>query len=401
MEPPAEKGDSGSMHKRFVDCRPNRVYPLVMNPARLDPNVPVEACSNLPIICVHEDRSHCFTGLKLSVLSLREHCPHFPIVVSCPNAPASLVDWLGRIPGVRLAVFSEIQSCAWNVKPTVLLRLLDESHSEVIWVDSDIIAQSDALTPLTRRAPEAFGATEETYWGQSQGGTARTLAWGLNPGREMPCTVNSSVLRVTSAHIELLKSWQLMLKHPVYVRAQSLPWYERPLHMITDQEALTALLGSREYSSVPLALLRRGIDIAQCMGPGGFTPWERLKALRHGPPGLIHSMGIKPWTKEPLPPKLGLKSQSLRRYYEYLHIELTPYGPEARKYGRYLEEDLRWMDLNSFPARLMASVTGSHPTLQEFPLSLIDAAARKWRAWRGIGRYNLGKEFLLQESPLL
>jgi hypothetical protein len=322
-------------------------------------------------------------------------------VVSCPTVPPAFVEWLERQSNVQLASYPETRNCAWNVKPTVLLRLLEEGHPEVIWVDSDIIAHGDVLTPLTRHSPETFGATEETYWGQNQGGTARTVAWGLTPGREMPCTVNSGVLRVTPKHIGLLKDWQLMLKHPVYVRAQALPWYERPLHMITDQEVLTALLGSKEYEDVPLALLKRGVDIAQCMGPGGFTPWERLHALRAGMPGLIHSMGIKPWTKEPHAPALASNTSSLRHYYEYLHMELTPYAAEARKYAPALDEDYQWTELRSPAAKFMAAVMFSSAILQEFPLSLIDAAARSWRRWLRIARYPLHKEFCLHHSPLL
>jgi hypothetical protein len=353
------------------------------------------------IICVHEDRDFCLTGAKLSVLSLREHCPGLPIVMSCPTAPPAFAAWLGRQRNVHLAAYPETRNCAWNVKPTVLLRLLEEGYPEVIWVDSDIVAHGDVLTRLTACSPETFGGTEETYWGQNQGGTARTAAWGLTPGREMPCTINSGVLRVTARHIPLLRDWQLMLKHPVYVRAQSLPWYERPLHMITDQEVLTALLGSKEYADTPLVLLRRGVDIAQCMGPGGFTPWERLGSLGRGAPGLLHSMGIKPWTKKSQPPRLRLHSRALRQYYEYLHMELTPYVPAARKYAAALEEDVEWMKVHSLPARMMAAATLSSAILQEFPLALIDAAARSWRRWLRIARYPLHEEFCLRQSPLI
>jgi hypothetical protein len=353
------------------------------------------------VVCVHEDRAHCLTGAKISVLSLRAHCPDLPVIVSCPTAEPAFIEWINRHPGVTLASYPETKNCAWNVKPTVLLRLLDEGYPEVIWVDSDIVAHGDVLTALTRRTPETFGATEETYWGQNQGGTARTTAWGLIPGREMPCTVNSGVLRVTTEHVQLLKDWQCMLKHPVYVRAQALPWYERPLHMITDQEVLTALLGAKEYAHVPLALLKRGVDIAQCMGPGGFTPWERIGALSKGLPALLHSMGVKPWTRAPKPPAIALNASSLRRYYEYLHVELTPYVQEAKKYGAALEEhDLRWLEVSSIPARLMAAATFSSPIFQEFPLSLVDAAARSWRRWLKIARYPLHEDFCLRQSPL-
>jgi hypothetical protein len=357
--------------------------------------------STRSVICVHEDRAHCITGIKLSILSLRAQCAKIPIVVSVPTAASDFVEWLGHIPDTTLVVYPETRNCAWNVKPTVLLRLLEGGYSDVIWVDSDIIVCRDVLTPLTEKSPKTFGGTEETYWGQNQGGIARTVAWGLDPGREMPCTINSGVLRVTPEHVGLLKAWQLMLQHPIYARAQALPWYDRPLHMITDQEALTALLGSQPYASIPMALLRRGVDIAQCMGPGGFTPWERVRALRSGLPGLIHSMGIKPWTKEAMPPRLQLNLQTWRKYYDYLHMELTPYVSTARKYGPALKEDISWMKLKSKTARVMTAIAAHSPILQEFPLSLVDAEVRRWRRWRKIARYHLHDEFMLRESPLL
>ena len=148
------------------------------------------------------------------------------------------------------------------------------------------------------------------------------------------------------------------------------------------------------------ALRARGVDIAQCMGPGGFTPWERLRALRAGMPGLIHSMGIKPWTKEPQPPALEANASSLRRYYEYLHMELTPYVAEARKYTSALGEDYQWTELRSPAAKIMAAVMFSSAILQEFPLSLLDTAARSWRRWLKIARYPLHEEFCLRQSPL-
>jgi hypothetical protein len=337
--------------------------------------------------------------VKLAILSLRQCCPALSIVVSCPSAPPSFIEWLSRIPRVTLAQYPETQNCLWNAKPTVLLRLLKEGYPEVIWVDSDIIAHRDVLTPLTELSARSFGATQETYYGHMQGGTARTIAWGLKPGREMPCTVNSGVLRVTPEHVELLTAWEQLLGHPLYRRAQALQWFRRPLHMLSDQEVLTGLLGAQEFSGIPLVLLRRGIDIAQCMGPSGFTPRERITALHKGLPGLIHSMGSKPWMKAPQPPPFELSAPSLRRYYDYLHLELTPYVSVARRYAQYLDEDLQWMESSSRAARFMAAATLSTPTLQEFPLSLIDATGRTSRRWLKIARFSLHEEFCLHESP--
>ena len=352
------------------------------------------------IICMHEDRTECLTGVKLGILSLRRHSPSLGIVLNSPTAPPAFVEWARRIPQLTLASYTDIRDHGWNMKPHMLLRLLQEGYPEVIWMDADIIAHRDVLTPLTRLAPEVLVATQETYWGQSQGGTERTRAWGFTPGRVLPCTVNSGVLRVTTKHLGLLKAWESLLQHPLYRRAQSLPWYERPLHMISDQEVLTGMLGAEEFSSTPLHLLKRGSDIAQCMGPGGFTPAERIRSITKGLPGLVHSMAIKPWMKEARPPALNINARSLRRYYEYLHMELTPYASVARSYAPELDEDVQWLNLNSSVSKLLAIVTGNSAVLRELPLSIVDSLARRWRRWRGVARYELNEEFCLTESPL-
>jgi hypothetical protein len=82
-------------------------------------------------------------------------------------------------------------------------------------------------------------------------------------------------------------------------------------------------------------------------------------------------------------------------------MELTPYVPAARKYAAALEEDVEWMKVHSLPARMMAAATLSSAILQEFPLALIDAAARSWRRWLRIARYPLHEEFCLRQSPLI
>src|SRR5262249_19132283 len=160
------------------------------------------------------------------------------------------------------------------------------------------------------------------------------------------------------------------------------------------------LLGAEDFSHIPFALLERGVDIAQCFGPSGFTPWERIKSLWLGFPGLVHSMGIKPWAKDRQPPALGLSPSQLRKYYEYLHMELTPYIRVSRKYGPALKEDLGWMNLRSGSAKFLAAVTGDSPALQELPLAFIDAVVRMSRRRLRIARYGLQDEFCLQESPL-
>jgi hypothetical protein len=111
-----------------------------------------------------------------------------------------------------------------------------------------------------------------------------------------------------------------------------------------------------------------GVDIAECIDPAGITSRKRINGLRPGIPGLIHPLGIKPWTKDPCPPALELKASSLR---------------------------------HSPAAKIMAAIMFSNAILQEFPLSLIDAAARGQRRWHKVARYLLHEDFCLHHFPLI
>ena len=54
------------------------------------------------IICIHEDRADCLIGVKLTVLSLLDHCPDVSVIVSCPNPPASFNEWAQDLSGIRI-----------------------------------------------------------------------------------------------------------------------------------------------------------------------------------------------------------------------------------------------------------------------------------------------------------
>ncbi len=347
------------------------------------------------IVCIYEDRPEYLIGLKLTVLSLARHCPDLPVIISSPQPPTSFRRWAEVLPNAKLIADDDLGVSGWNVKPTILLRHLNEGHPNVVWIDSDIIVNRDFRQRLEHLNEEILVVNQEDYWGQHQGGTHRTVAWGLKPGRTLPTTANTGIVRVTPRHTELLKAWQTMLNDPTYIQAQRQPYYERPLHMLSDQEVLTALLGSVEFSQVPVEMLARGIDIAQCHGPAGYTPAERLQSLLKGQglPALIHSMGPKPWEMAPTPAAIWSSNaplkKRLRQYYDRLHLELSPYTSIARQYRQPIGEDAPWMDVLSTPARLFAALSAAHPTLQGFPLAVLDAGVRHTRRLLGIGRYRL------------
>jgi hypothetical protein len=354
-----------------------------------------------PVLCLHEDRPKSLIGAKLAILSVRARCPELPILLSCPEPPDDLLKWAETVSRLQVASWPELRNEGWNVKATLLLRLLDAGFEQVIWLDSDIIVHRDILTEIVALPLETFCAIEETYWGQTQGTAPRTKAWGFEVARSLNSTVNSGVLRATRFHIPLLKAWMQLLQHPKYRAAQAVGVpTDCPLHMVTDQDALTALIGSRDFADVRVLLLKRGRDIAQCHGSGGFTPWERARCVVKGLPSLVHSMGPKPWNRDASPPAVRLNASALRKWLEYLHMELFPYSVLAQDYADATGEDLHWARPVSVPGKLSSVLTGNSPVLREFPLSIFDSAVKALRHHFKIQRYKLHPEFCLESSPL-
>jgi hypothetical protein len=354
------------------------------------------------VLCVHEDRRQYLTGVKLAILGLARHDPSLRVLVHCPGAPEAFTQWLREQPNACPVDLPRLGASGWNVKAAVLLKLL-ESHDEAIWMDSDILVTRPIAALVTGIPQDVLVATEETYWGQRQGGTFRTTAWGLQTARVLPATVNSGVLRVTRTHVPLLKAWQTMMAHPVYLQAQANPWYARPLHMIGDQEVLTGLLGASEFAHIPVRLLRRGVDIAQSFGPAGVTPGERLHAVRRGCPAFIHTMGQKPWQRADSPRAAFERGHGmvgkLRGYYEFLALDVSPYSLAAVAHAGAMKEPTDWMQPRSLPGRAFTALTGGSVFLAGMPLAIFDHLVRFARRRLGIARYAEDPRYVLVDRP--
>lgn len=356
------------------------------------------------VLCIHEDRHSHLVGLKLAVLSVVAHSPQFKIIISCPDAPTNLVTWVSKLNNVEIISHPELGNIGWNIKPSLLLSLLKKGYDNVIWIDSDIILNGKILVDIANYSADIFVVTEEPYWGQFQGGSFRTHAWGLTLGRSLKCTVNSGIVRVTQRHVSLLQAWIKMLNHPVYLSAQKMPAMQRPLHMIGDQEVLTALICSNLFKDVPLVMLKRGADIAQCFGAAGYTPFERIKnVFSFKTPAMFHAMGAKPWVRENQPPSLFNRNHSLlknlRKYYEYLSLEVSPYSIIARKYSKQLNEDTSWMYSKTLTAKLFTIISFNSANLIGLPLAVIDSFTKRLRRALNINRFSTNAEHVLKESP--
>ena len=353
------------------------------------------------VVCIHEDRPANLPGVQLAILSLARHAPWLRAVVHCPGSDEAFRRFVDSQPNAAIVDLPGIESNGWNVKPALLLRVL-ETHEEVIWLDSDIIVAGDLQAFFSPLSVDTLVACEETYWGQAQGSRIRTQHWGLSFGRAFRCTVNSGVIRVTRSHAELLSAWKKMLAHPTYLLSQTRPWYERPVHMIGDQEALTGLLGSSDFMHLPVVLLRRGRDIAQCFGPAGFTPVERIRALFGRAPAFIHAMGPKPWSRAVFPPSLLDRSaplKALRKWYEYRSLDVSPYCIEAKSYKGRSDVDVDWAWPRSWLGKALTALGGRRPPLPGLPLAVFDHAARRAKRALRIGRYSSNPDFTLHQPP--
>lgn len=338
---------------------------------------------------MYEDRPAGITGLKLAILSLTRNCPGLTIHAWVPDASSQFLNWSRAIASLQVSTDRElIDGTGWNVKPSVILHDLANGHDQVLWCDSDIIITGDLEARLRSIPASSIVGTEEYYWGHHQGTNLRTEGLGLEVGRVIPATVNTGLLRVSADHADLIRAWRDVLASDQYIQVKNLPARDRPLHFWGDQEVLTGLLGSKTYSQIPLVQLRRGVDIAQCYGPSGFTVAERVRA-RSVLPLVIHAMGDKPWNVVPIPNGESFLA-SIRRTTENIHKDLTPYQSTAILYRDQLGEDTSWMEARTSFGAFSRSVGGRWPSLQELPLATLDSLQRRTRRALRIGQIGNG-----------
>ena len=340
------------------------------------------------IALVHADQPSYYPGLTLSILSLRRHNPELPLLVSCPGAPADYLQWV-REHAAEVYTDAIDEACGWNVKPHLILRALDEGHDEVLWLDADIIVTGSVRDVLAGDA-RILSVAEEPAFGQRQGSRARVEGWQLEPGRDLPITTNTAVLKVSSAHRRLLTEWLRLLGRADYLAAQAMPATQRPLHMLGDQDVLCALLGSRAFAGLPVRTVRRGSEIAQCGAPSDFLVSERLRSMRTGTPVFVHSPRAKPWHKRQQWRYSGGRMARLRTWYEDLHLDLSPYTIAAREYATIAVPcEPAVSEPMPYPSWMRLTHAGTRPQLPELPLAAFDQVVRAFRARAGIGRFRL------------
>ena len=319
-------------------------------------------------ICVAESRESCESAVKLLLLSLTAHSPRIEINLFYPPANREFFSWLRRCPQVRFQTSPLANASGWNVKPVAIMELLDKGFEEVIWIDTDIIVKKDLLPLFGPISADTVVVTEDALGDERDDREAlRARLWGLPVGRVLPFGLNSGVVRVTRHHYGLMQHWWELLQSSEYQKAQKMKWRQRPFHLMSDQDVLTALLTSTYFSEIPLRILRRGKHIIQFNGVYGYTVVERVRNLLHDGPIFVHSPGGKPWSEQ-------WRQQVPFRLSEFLksiYLDLSPYTLSALSFRKDLECPAHWMDPHYGLSSILRKLGMGHPALVGLPLAAL------------------------------
>ncbi|WP_375401961.1 hypothetical protein [uncultured Sphingomonas sp.] len=314
-------------------------------------------------LCIAENRKDCEPGLRLLLASLAHHWPDQSMHVFYPDPDGAFLEWVANYPLVELnALPIDGDWDGYNIKPTLLAALIDQGYDAVTWIDADIsFARSPEPRLMRTTLAEVIICEEAMIDTHGSFGETRTKQWGLDVGRSLPFAFNSCVLGVTREHRELLSAWQALLRSSEYRAAQRLDFSARPIHLMGDQEVLTALLASMRFAGIPIRVLRRGRDVIQYLGTVGYTMRERALHLVGGLPPIIHSQGYKPWWPSTEP----------KTHYDRilnLYKMLTPYRLIARQYQDDLVET-QWLKPPTLLSRLIYLGAFGRPTLIGLPIA--------------------------------
>lgn len=323
------------------------------------------------IICIAENRDNHEPALQILISSLRRYEPGIEIFVFLSDPSADFLSWISAKEGVHIRKFEDDFGSGWGVKPYILRSLLNEGHNSVLWLDSDIVINRRFSHKLSRFPAGSLVVAEEALAGRARRDPngLRAQRWGFRVGRSLPFVANTCVLRVEARHEALLSRWIDCMAQSRYLRAQTLPFSERPPEMGGDQDALTALLCSEEFKDTNVCYLKKGRHILQYYGPYGFTFYERCLSLFGGTPPIIHSQASKPWLARHFKP--GLK--------EYLFAvlsDVSPYTVVAKRLDAVPASKLQWTKPITRPGQIMIVIGAGSARLTGLPIAAAVDAAR-------------------------
>jgi hypothetical protein len=323
-------------------------------------------------VCSYEDRPEAMDGLILMGESLCSVDRDVSLHLTVPDAPPAVRTWAEGRPEVELSTDRPEGVTGWDVKPWLLLRELDAGWPESVWIDTDMIVTRPVSAVLGEFPRGALIATEE--W-DSPPVFPVCHAWNI-PSRRPIRPINACFIRATQAHRTLVERYLRLVQDPRYREAQRIPFDRRPLPMLHDSWALTALLESEEFGDVPFDRLRLGRHIAQCAGSSGYRLGDRLRDLHRGLPPLIHCIGRKPWQ-----PTHG--GRRLGGFATYLATDLSPYVLAARPIARQLGLRAEWLEPRTTVGAILRGLTGCHPGMAGLPLAALHAVEQ--RVGRALG----------------
>jgi len=321
-----------------------------------------------PVVVAYEDRSSAIPGVELLARSLQRHSPGLNLYVYSPLDV--LAELLADFTNVTFVKTVDLVNCGWNAKPVILLRALTEYES-VFWLDTDVIITGDIGSFVARFDKDAVVVGQEFRGMSDNGGHIRARAYGLVPARSLPRSVNSGSIVISRKHRDLIKAWSALLSDGRYQAAQSQPVRERPAAFVGDQDALWALLASKDYANIKVDYFRVGTDMIQHCGANGYHVIDRLARPFGSGPVFVHMLGrYKPWSFGKIPSARGNPT-------DYLHMvcfELSPFFEAAQPFSSDLGSP-EWLRRRTLPAKLLNLFFGGNVALRGLPLAIISWAA--------------------------
>lgn len=315
-----------------------------------------------------DDRPDSEQGLRLAIASLVAN--NLKSQILCHKAWISphFDAWATRYDNLIVYAHRPVGANGWNCKPHALIPPLEEGADQVAWIDSDMLVTSNPDVIFNRYSRNALIVTEEPDSGKYPDAAYQAEAWGWKPGNRHKQLINSSVVRATAFHLPLLRRWREALSDPRYVHNQTLPFAERPRHMMSDQDVLFSLIGSYDFRHIPVVVLKGGIDIIHCGGALGYSLGMRLAGLGKPLPTFLHAIAGKPW---------WILSNSYRQchsawfaFYRGLLQETSPYVHEARKYRDVIDMPMPWLDKHTLFGRALNYIGFGNHALTGMPLTL-------------------------------
>lgn len=320
------------------------------------------------IYVLADDRPDSEQGLRIAIASLVAYGLEARIICYKPWPSPSFDTWASRYHHLTVLAHRPDGANSWNCKPHALIPLLEAGMDQIAWIDSDMMVTSDPALVFHQYPANALIVTEEPDFGKHPDAASQAEAWGWKPGNRHIKLINSSLVRATAVHLPLLKRWREALADPHYVHVQSLPFQERPRHMLSDQDVLFSLLGSYDFRHIPIVVLRGGIDVIHCGGALGYSLGMRLSGLGKPLPTFLHAIAGKPWWV--LSDKYRQCHSAWFSFYRCILQETSPYVREAHKYRNIIDMPMPWLDRHTVLGHALNYVGLGNHALTGMPLTL-------------------------------